>query len=240
MSLLALEHVGKQFGSGVQGRVALRDVSLQISAGELVAVWGRRRSGRSTLLRVAAGIEPPDSGHVLLDGQDMYGLPMRGLDAIGYCRTSFRPSEGQLILDQLLLGQLSRGVSAATARSRATDALRRVEAERLLAARPGDLDAAERVRVAIARVLVRNPRLMVIDEPTIGVDLLSRQGILALLRSLADDGIAVLSSTADSAGLENADRVLSLSDGEVSGSAIPDTASVIPISRRADVRGART
>jgi ABC-type multidrug transport system ATPase subunit len=238
MSLLALEHVGKQFGSGVQGRVALRDVSMQISPGELVSVWGRRRSGRSTLLRVAAGIEPPESGVVVLDGQDMYGLPMRGLDAIGYCRTSFRPSEGQLILDQLLLGQLSRGVSAATARGRATDALRRVEAERLLAARPGDLDTAERVRVAIARVLVRDPRLLVIDEPTIGVDLLARQGILALLRSLADDGIAVLSSTADSAGLENADRVLSLSDGEVSGSAIPDTASVIPISRRAGAREA--
>jgi putative ABC transport system ATP-binding protein len=239
MSLLALEHVGKQFGSGAQNRVALRDVSLQISPGELVAVWGRRRSGRSTLLRVAAGIEPPGSGVVLLDGQDMYGLPMRGLDAIGYSRTTFRPSEGELILDQLLLGQLSRGVNAATARGRATDALRRVGAERLLAARPGDLDAAERVRVAIARVLVRSPRLLVIDEPTIGVDLLARQSILDLLRSLADEGIAVLSSTGDSAGLENADRVMALSDGEVSGSAIPDTASVIPISRRASARGGR-
>lgn len=231
MSLLALEQVGKHYGSGAQSRTALRDVSFGIEPGQLVAVWGRRRSGRSTLLRVASGLERPDTGFVRLDGQDLYALATRGLDDISYCRTSFRPSEGQLILDQLLLGQMSRGVKAAIARSRAGEALRRVGAEGLVAFRPGDLDAAERVRVAIARALVRQPRLLVIDEPTIGVDLLARDGILSLLRSLADEGVAVLTSTADAAGLENADRALALSDGELNGSAVPDTAAVIPLRR---------
>lgn len=231
MSLLALEQVGKHYGSGAQSRIALRDVSFEIEPGQLVAVWGRRRSGRSTLLRVAAGLERPDTGFVRLDGRDLYAPATRGLDDISYCRTSFRPSEGQLILDQLLLGQMSRGVKAATARSRASEALRRVGAEGLVAFRPADLDAAERVRVAIARALVREPRLLVIDEPAIGVDLLARDGIFSLLRSLANEGVAVLTSTADAAGLANADRALALSEGELNGSAVPDTAAVIPLRR---------
>jgi ABC-type multidrug transport system ATPase subunit len=231
MSLLALEHVGKRHRSGIEGRVAIRDVSFEIDPGELIVVWGRRRSGRSTLLRVAAGIERPDSGSVRLDGEDVYRRGVSGLETIAYCRTSFAAAEGQLIIDQLVLGQLSRGVAADPAREHAREALRRVDAEHLLALRPGDLDPAERVRVALARAIVRRPRLLVIDEPTIGVDLLARDSILSLLRSLADEGVAVLTSTADAAGLENADRALTLSDGELTGSAAPDRAAVIPFRR---------
>src|SRR5262245_35019425 len=181
MSLLALEQVGKRYGSGVQSTIALREVSFALEPGELVCVWGRRRSGKSSLLRIAAGIEPPDEGRVLLDGRDIASLPSRGLDAICWCRTNFRPPEGKLVLDQLLLGQLSRGVKASVARARAGDALRQAGAEELIGVRCGDLDPAERVRVAIARALVRSPRLLVIDEPALGVDLFARDGILSLL-----------------------------------------------------------
>jgi ABC-type multidrug transport system ATPase subunit len=235
MSLLALEHVTKSHRSGVEGRVAIRDVSFEIEPAELVAVWGRRRSGRSTLLRVAAGIERPDSGSVRLEGRDVHGRGATGVETIAYCRTSFATAEGELIVDQLMLGQLSRGVAAAAARERDREALGRVGAEHLLALRPGDLDVAERVRVALARAIVRRPRLLVIDEPTIGVDLLARDGILSLLRSLADEGVAVLTSTADAAGLENADRALTLSDGELTGAAIPDRAAVIPLRRASNL-----
>lgn len=231
MSLLSLEHVGKRHRSGVEGRVAIRDVSFEVDPGELVAVWGRRRSGRSTLLRVAAGIERPDSGSVCVEGLDVYRRGAGGIETIAYCRTSFAPAEGELVADQLILGQLSRGVIVSAARERAREALRRVDAEHLLALRPADLDPAERVRVALARAIVRRPRLLVIDEPTIGVDMLARDSILSLLRSLADDGVAVLTSTADAAGLENADRALTLSDGELTGSATPDRAAVIPLRR---------
>lgn len=231
MSLLALEHVGKRYGSGAQSRIALREVSFEIQPRELVAVWGRRRSGRSTLMRVAAGIERPDTGRVLFEGRDLYAPRTHGLDVVCYCRTSFRPAEGQLVLDQLVLGQLSRGIAVAEARARAADALHAVGAKDLIASRCGDLDPAERVRVAIARALVREPRVLVIDEPTIGVDPLVRDGLLKLLRSLANEGIAVLTSTGDAAGLEDADRALTLSDGELNGSVAPDTAAVIPLRR---------
>jgi len=231
MSLLELQRVGKRYGSGVQSTIALREVAFAIEPGELVSVWGRRRSGKSSLLRVAAGIEPPDEGRVLLDGQDLCALPSGGLDQICWCRTSFRPAEGRLVLDQLVLGQLSRGTRPAAARERAGDALRRVGAHELIGIRCGDLDPAERTRVAIARALLRGPKLLVIDEPVLGVDLLARDGILSLLRSIADEGIAVLTSTGDVAGLENVDRALTLSDGELNGSAVPDRATVIPLRR---------
>jgi putative ABC transport system ATP-binding protein len=231
MSLLALERVRREYGTGAQSRMALRDVSFELEAGELTVVWGRRRSGKTSLLRVAAGIEPPDLGTVRLEGADIYQLPTRGLDSIGYCRTTFRPSEGELILDHLLAGPLACGVRPAEARARASDSLRRVGAEHLMASRPGDLDASERVLISVARALVREPRILAIDEPTIGVDPSARNEILSLLRSLADEGISVISSTADSAGLESADRALTLSNGELIGSAVPDTASVIPFRR---------
>jgi ABC-type multidrug transport system ATPase subunit len=231
MSLLALEKVGKTYGSGANLRLALREVSFTIDAGELVGVWGRRRSGRSTLLRVAAGIERPDEGHVLVEGTDLYARKSHGPDAIGYCRASFRAAEGALVLDLMMLGQLSRGVRASAARERAVQTLRKVGVERCAGLRPSDLDGAERVRVAIARALVRQPKLLVIDEPTIGVDLSARDEILKLLRSLANEGLAVLASATDTSGLVNFDQGLMLSDGELTGSASADTASVIPLFR---------
>jgi ABC-type multidrug transport system ATPase subunit len=210
MTLLRLEHVAKRYGSGADVRIALRAVSFEIEPGELVVVWGRRHSGRSTLLRLAAGIERPDSGLIRLEGQDISRSSTGGLETIAYCRTLFPPSEGHLMIDQLVLGQLSRGIGVGQARSRAREALRRVDAEYLIALRPSDLDP---------------------DEPTIGVDWLARDGILSLLRSLADQGIAVLTSAADTAGLEKADRALTLSDGELTGSAAPERATVIPLRR---------
>lgn len=231
MSLLALEHVCKRYNSGPRERVALQDVSFELEPGELVSVWGRRRSGRSTLLRLAAGIESPDTGLVRFEGRPLSDRHAPALDQLCYCRKTFRASEGPLVLDQLVIGQLARGASPSQARSRATEALKRAGAERCRALRPGELDGAETVRVAIARTLVRQPKLIVIDEPAIGVDLLARDGVLQLLRSLADDGIAVLTSTGDATGLSSADRALALSDGQLDGALIPERASVIPLRR---------
>jgi ABC-type multidrug transport system ATPase subunit len=218
MSLLELVHVSKRYGRGSSERVTLHDVSLQIDSGEFVAVWGRRRSGRSTLLRIAAGLEPPDGGVVSFDGHDLAeprsDAPRSG---IRYCRKSFRPAGGQLVLDQVTTSQLTRGVSLSLARERAVEALVRVGAERCAALRPSELDSEEVARVAVARALVHGPKLLVIDEPTLGVEIAARDGVLALLRSLADDGIAVLASATETTGLAGADRALSLAKGSLRG-----------------------
>jgi putative ABC transport system ATP-binding protein len=240
MALLELAGVAKRYGRGQLERAALRDASLELSAGELLAVWGRRGSGRSTLLRIAAGLEAPDRGTVLLDGRDLHargGEALRG--QIRYCRKTYRPSEGQLVIDRLVTAQLTRGIAATVARARAHDALRRAGVSHCATARPRELDTAEAVLVGIARSLVHEPRLLAIDEPTLGVDLLERDRILALLRGLADDGVAVLMSVGETTCLAGADRALSLADGELHGELrSPELAPVVQL-RDAASRTAR-
>jgi energy-coupling factor transporter ATP-binding protein EcfA2 len=240
MTLLALERVSRRHRRGAHEVVVLRDVSLHVDAGELVSIWGVRRSGRSTLLRVAAGIEPPDTGVVRFAGRELAGGDGRALGGgIGYCRRAPGEGAGRDVLDELLVAQLARGIPQSPARSRAFAALARVGAEDCAARAMRELDTAETVRVMLARALVLGPSLLVLDEPTAGVDLLARDGILALLRSLADEGIAVLSSTADATALAGSDRALSLTEGELRGSSAPvpepalELAQVLPLRRRA-------
>jgi ABC-type multidrug transport system ATPase subunit len=234
MSLLVFERVGRRHRQGLDERVVLRDVSLEVDSGELVAIWGLRLSGRSTLLRIAAGIEPPDEGVVRFDGRD---LARGGGDAlgsgIGYCHRPARPAEARGIIDELMVSQLARGTPRPNARKRAWAALERTGASESAARGTHELDSAEAVRVTLARALVLEPALLVIDEPSQGVDLLQRDAIVSLLRSLADEGTAILMSTGDSAALAGCDRALSLAGGELHGSVGPELAQVVPLRREA-------
>jgi energy-coupling factor transporter ATP-binding protein EcfA2 len=236
MTLLELEHVGKCYNRG--SRVALDDVSMEIDAGEMVVVWGERQSGRSTLLRIAAGIETPETGMVRFDGRDFAGRGGKMLGGgIGFCRREFRRNRGPTVLDQLITGQLGRRVPQATALTRAWRALERVQAESCAELAPTNLKTDETVRVAIARVLTCDPRLLVVDEPTIGVDPLKRDDILRLLRSLADEGVAILSSTGEGTGFLGANRVLALGKGKLDGDLTPDLAPVMDLGRHRQARG---
>lgn len=232
MSLLELERVSRRVRHGGRERVLLREVSLELETGELLAVWGARRSGRSTLLRVAAGIEAPDGGTVRFEGRPLRAHGLELGSGIGWCQTASRGCEAHGVLDELLVGQLARGVPRPAARRRARAALERVGAERCAICGVHELDGDQAARVALARALVLAPRLLVIDEPTKGVDLLERDGVLALLRSLADEGIAVLMSAGEAAALSGADRALSLADGQLRGSVAPELGEVVPLRRR--------
>lgn len=230
MSLLELEAVGKRYGGPAREQLVLSEVSLQLEAGELVVVWGLKGSGRSTLLRVAAGIEAPDSGTVRFEGRDLaeHGEDLIG-GGVGYCERRFRYAEGQGVLEQVTVGLLARGIPQRDARARARRVLVRVDAEQTGEQQLAALDEGESVRVAIARTLALEPALLVIDEPTRGVDLLERDGILALLRSLADEGVAVLASAAESTGLAGADRGLVISEGELRGAPPAELATVLEL-----------
>jgi ABC-type sugar transport system ATPase subunit len=234
MILLELDRVASCRGSGV----ALENVSLTIDSGEMVVVWGERRSGRSTLLRIAAGIDPPDDGTVRFQGRDLadWGSEVLG-DEIGYCRRGFRPERGLTVLDQLISSQFARKVPQATALTRACGALERVGAAWCSQLPVRDLKTEEIVVVAIARALTAEPRLLIVDEPTIGVDPLKRDDILKLLRSLADDGVAILASAGEGTAMLGADRVLSLGKGTLRGELRPDLAPVTELERHRQARG---
>jgi ABC-type Mn2+/Zn2+ transport system ATPase subunit len=136
------------------------------------------------------------------------------------------------VLDELVAAQLARGIAPAPARQRAETALARTGAEGHSCARASRLDGAGAVRVTLAHALTSQPPLLIIDEPTKYVDVLQRDSILALLRSLAEDGLAVLMSVGESTSFYRVDRALTLSAGRLRGKTIQELAPVVALSGR--------
>ena len=233
MSLLALEHVCKRYRRGVREVQVLDDVCLQLHEREVIAVWGPGRSGRSTLLRIAGGIEAPDDGVVRFRGEQLRTGGGAVAGGIAYCQPAFRSVEGQVVLGELIASQLALGVRPAVARARACRELERAGARHCAGHRPFELDRAEEVRVAIARALLQEPSLLLVDEPTKGVSSLERERILELLGSLTGDGIAVLMTLDKGVGLFGANRALSLAEGRLRGHLAPELAPVVELPLRA-------
>jgi ABC-type multidrug transport system ATPase subunit len=231
VSLLSIEHATKRYRRGRLEHIAVRDASLDIEPGEMVAVWGPRRSGRSTLLRIAAGIEFPEEGSVTFQGQDLARHRDSVLGSqIGYCQMSFSSPSG-LVVERVAAGLLAQHATPKQALRRAQDVLLRVGAEGCARFRCHELDGAEIARVAIASALITEPLLLVIDEPTHSVDLLDRDPLMALLRSIANEGTAVLMSAGDAQGLSGVDRALTIDRGELRGELQAPKARVLPLRR---------
>jgi len=231
MSLLALDGVTKRYVSARRATVALDGVSLAVEPGELVALWGACGSGRTTLLRVAAGLERPDLGDVRFAGIDVAASGAEAATAAGlaYVQPRLLGPSRQPLLDRLTVALVAGGRSKRAAEARALAALARTGASDCAEARLGELDATEAVRVGIAQALMAEPRLIVTDEPTAAVPLIERDGVLRLLRSLADEGIAVLMTASDAIGLSGVDRALTISGGRLHANVAATRATVIPL-----------
>ena len=229
--MLVLEQVGKRYRDGRRERTVLEQVELEVERGELVVIYGERRSGRSTLLRIAAGIERPDEGRVLYEGEDLAGRPSVLGEGIGYVSTALHEGEEQDVLEQVAAPLLARGRPVDEARQTARRALARAGAEACAAHALGELSAGERMRVALARTLAPSPALVVIDEPAGTVGLSERDGLLALLGALATQGTAVLASTGEPSELAGATRALTLAEGRLRGESRPALAQVVALRR---------
>jgi len=230
MSLLTLEQVSKRYYRGRREVTALDDVSLTVAPGELVAVWGVPRSGRTTLLRIAAGLEQPDGGDVRFCGEALPAGHVDGLPVgIGYVEVGLANVGGESILDHVAIPLLARGAAPETARERAMLQLERVGAVPCAHLQPRELDPTERVRVAIAQALVTGPRLLLVDDPTRHVDLLEREAVLLLVRSIADGDVAVLMTTGEAMGVSGVDRALTISGGVLRAEASADSANVVAL-----------
>jgi len=243
--LLQLDSVTYRIARGERGRelVALRDVSLSIRPGELVGVWGPRRSGRTTLAMVAAGIRQPTQGAVHFDGVDLARIGMFGMrGGIGFCDREFDPVIAETVIEHVTAPLLSEDVKYSEAEYTAYRQLERVEATEFAHLQPAELDAAGTLRVAVARATVTRPRLLVVDEPTTGVRPSEERPLLRLLHSFArDEGLAVLLTADDAAALAGVDRALSLNSGVLRG--VVDDASgeePVPADRVVPLRSQET
>lgn len=229
-ALLSLADVSVRFPNAT----ALADVSLEVAASELVVVWGPARSGRTTLLEVAAGVRVPASGMVRFDGRPASdGLGRRGGFALMTADGHSLLGHEDLVIEQVAYPAI-RMMSRWRAQAAADGALRRCGVEELAQERMSTLSAAERVRVLLARSLVREPRLVLMDEPTIGLSHTEGERFIQLVRSLVrDDGISVLmTDDAEGAALVPGARVLTMQRGTLRGAGPAPPADVIPLGDR--------
>ncbi len=230
MSLLTLERICKRYRRGRREVTALDDVSLTVAPGELVAIWGVPRSGRTTLLRIAAGLEAPDAGTVRFGGEELAAGHADGLPVgIGYVEVGLANVGGESILDHVAMPLLARGTAPEVARARALLQLERVGAAACAQLQPRELDPTERVRVALAQALVSAPKLLLVDDPTRHVDLLEREAVLLLVRSIADGDLAVLMTTGEAMGVSGVDRALTISGGVLRAEASHEPANVVAL-----------
>lgn len=220
VSLLTLESVTKSYWRGPRELPVLRSASLEVRAGTVMAVYGQRNSGKTALLEIAAGFELPDGGRVRFDGHDLAAIGDDDLARVHREDLAWVEREGPHAPD-LTVGlhtalPLYCDLGWRTAKRRALAALAAYDVEHCAGALWRDLSDFERIRCALAQAMVRQPRLLICDDPTAGLGLLDREHVCGLLRGAADQqGVAVLMAVPDMAAMLHADEVRMLSRGRV-------------------------
>jgi putative ABC transport system ATP-binding protein len=217
MNVIELSSVSKTYRGGVH---AVRDVSLDIGAGELVALVGPSGSGKSTMLNLMGTLDKPSAGTVRLLGHDVARLRDRQLSTvrarwIGFVFQQFFLSAHLSATENVATGLLYHGVNRSHRLQRAAAALHRVGLEHRVHHRPYALSGGEKQRVAIARALIANPAIVLADEPTGALDSRSSAGVLKLLEQLNSDGVTIAVITHDRGLAARLPRRIEFLDGQV-------------------------
>jgi ABC-type glutathione transport system ATPase component len=239
--LLSFLNVSKRYPDGGREVLVLDRVSLDIDEGASVGVYGARRSGKSTLLRLAAGIALPDAGAIRFDGEDIARMSagersrlLRGAVAF-MSAEDWRANPGESVVDHVATALGSEGLTMREARRRALRILDEVGVGAAGAQEVAStLSLTERTRVMLARALAREPRLLVLDEPAQMPNLSDRDKFYALLRSAnRERNMALLVASEEMAALQGLGVLVSISDGELCSTEERGTVVQMPGRRRA-------
>jgi putative ABC transport system ATP-binding protein len=218
-AVVRLTAVRKEYGESV----ALDGVSLEIYAGEAVAVMGPSGSGKSTLLSMVAGLDRPTSGSVVVHGDDLGTLDEKGLALvrrrrIGMIFQFFNLLDDLSALDNVALAAQLAGTSASQARKRALELFEELGIAGRRNTYPSQLSGGERQRVAVARALMNRPAILLADEPTGALDTKAGEQVMDLLLDLNQIGQTLLLVTHDQQlATRCASRVIDFVDGQIAG-----------------------
>jgi putative ABC transport system ATP-binding protein len=218
--VISVEGVSRRYDDGARGVVRVLDgVSLQIAAGDFVAIVGRSGSGKSTLLHVLGGLDTGFTGEVTVAGTKLAALSdvarsrFRN-ESVGFVFQSFHLVQGLSALENVLL-PAAFAATEGGGEAQAHEALRRVGLGEKAARLPAQLSGGERQRVAIARALFNRPKVLLCDEPTGNLDAQTADEVIALFQALNAEGLTIVAVTHEDRLRQAARRVLTLSDGRV-------------------------
>ena len=220
MALIETRDLWKTYTMGSEEIHALRTVSMRIERGEYVAIMGPSGSGKSTLMNLIGCLDTPTKGSYLLNGHEVRELDDDELarirnEEIGFVFQTFNLMPRATAFHNVELPLVYAGVAAKERRTRALDALARVELGDRVGHRPNELSGGQRQRVAVARALDNNPSILLADEPTGNLDSKTGLEIMALFERLHASGNTIVLITHEPDVAEYAHRVIHLRDGQV-------------------------
>ncbi len=216
--MIQLEKISKTYQMGKIEVPALKEVSLNVQAGEMVALVGASGSGKSTLMNIMGFLDQPTSGKYLLEGEDVSQLNDNKLaemrnSKIGFVFQSYNLLPRTIALANVELPLVYGGTGQK--RKRALDALERVGLKERANHKPSELSGGEQQRVAIARALINNPALILADEPTGNLDTKASLDIISIFCQLNRDGITIVMVTHEMDIAAQAKRIVRLLDGQI-------------------------
>ncbi|MEH6561698.1 MAG: lipoprotein-releasing ABC transporter ATP-binding protein LolD [Marinobacter sp.] len=213
--------VTRTYTQGPETLTIFSDISLEVTAGETVAIVGSSGAGKTTLLNLLGGLDKPSTGQISICGKDIHRLSEAGRARFRNRHLGFVYQFHHLLpeftaLENVMMPCALGGMAVKDARSRAQSILQRVGLAERLEHKPGELSGGERQRVAIARALVNEPDCVLMDEPTGNLDEHTGEGVRALIESLRDQlGIAFVMVTHDMKMARSLGRVLRLEQGRL-------------------------
>ena len=226
MSVLEMRRVSRAYGQGAAEVHALKEVSLKVDAGSMVAVMGPSGSGKSTLLTIAGSLEEPSSGEVLVCGEELSKLSGNARArlrrrSIGYVFQDFNLLPGLTAAENVALPLELDGVPARKARKAAVASLDELGLSDRAEHFPDQLSGGERQRASIARAVVGEHQLLLADEPSGALDSVNGEAVMRMIRAACKRGLAAVVVTHDAQLASWADRVMFLRDGRVTDQTLP-------------------
>jgi putative ABC transport system ATP-binding protein len=219
--MVSASGLSRTYESGPNPVQALRDVSLDVAPGELVALVGRSGSGKTTLLNLLGGLDRPDHGTLHVDQIEVTALDDAGLsrlrrETVSYVFQTFGLLPGLNAFENVGIPLRLRRTPVDERERRVALLLDLVGLRDAALQRPGELSGGQQQRVAIARALAGSPRLLIADEPTGQLDAETGLAVMALLRDLVDsEGVTAIIATHDPVMVSLADRVVTIADGRL-------------------------